>query len=121
MSHTVINKLAFSYNWNRKLYCRTFSTIRYANPNKYRIGSRHEIILKGINLGTGEITHYFEFNLLDISELLCIFDTGFNKKETLKIVRKMYKLSETSNPHFCCAIVQYITPCVLVQFDNINH
>lgn len=28
----------FSYNWNGKLNCNSFTTIRLANPNKYQIG-----------------------------------------------------------------------------------
>ena len=40
------NKITFSSNWNNKLACRYFTTIRLHNPNLYKVNEFYEIILR---------------------------------------------------------------------------
>lgn len=39
------NKISFSSNWNNKLTCRYFTTIRIHNPNFYKLNEFYEIVL----------------------------------------------------------------------------
>ena len=41
-----MEKLEFSTNWNNKLDCKCFTTIRLYNPNKHFRGNQFEISLQ---------------------------------------------------------------------------
>lgn len=81
--------LTFSYNWNNKLDCKVFTTIRLSN--RFQIGQKVEIILKGKSLGYGEIIDIKGFYLENLNDWLAMIDTGYSANECRKILKKMYK------------------------------
>lgn len=86
----------FSYNWNNKLHCKAFTTIRLSNPKKYKIGDTYSIQLteKGkdaIQLGKATIVGLRDFNILDLSQFVSFIDTGYSVEETKRIIFTMYK------------------------------
>lgn len=85
-----MNKLNFSYNWNNKLGCKCFTTIRIQNT-KYKIGSIHEVFHKKERLGIAEVVALRELRIRDLNEFVCRIDTGYSLEETKKILRRMYK------------------------------
>lgn len=84
-----MDEIAFSYNWNNKLDCKAFTTIRLHNPYKYRVGSFYRV---------GAIGHDFNVKIIDIkvipfgkiNEYMARIDTGYSLEECKNIMRKMY-------------------------------
>lgn len=91
----------FSYNWNNKLECKAFTTIRLHNSKKYKVGELYSIRLqtsKGVELkGHAEIVDIKTISFDQINEFIAHLDTGYNAKETKRILLKMYK---TKNKKF---------------------
>lgn len=84
-----MKKLTFSNNWNRaKLNCLSFSTIRLSTA--YKVGDKVEIHLKGQFLGVAEVIQSITFLLEQLTPGMAYLDTGYGKKETQDIIKKMY-------------------------------
>ncbi|HPA71674.1 MAG TPA: hypothetical protein PKY31_05375 [Spirochaetota bacterium] len=90
-----MDEITFSYNWNNKLDCKAFTTIRLHNPYKYRVGSIYRV---------GEVNHDFTVKIIDIkvipfgkiNEYMARIDTGYSLEECKNIMRKMYADIEDS-------------------------
>lgn len=80
----------FSYNWNSKLYCSAFTTIRVKNDKKYRIGKVYQIKLADKHQKHAKIIAIQYFLLKNINEFMCQIDTGYSRAETINILTKMY-------------------------------
>lgn len=46
MSGTTTRSIKFSYNWNQKLNCKAFTTIRIHNDGKYVVGEIYNVYLE---------------------------------------------------------------------------
>jgi len=82
--------LSFSYNWNNKLDCKAFTTIRIYNPENHVPDKPVSITLKGIKKCTGLIKGCKRFLLADLNEYMAYLDTGYNKEECTKVIERMY-------------------------------
>lgn len=90
-TQTEAKEIAFSFNWNNKLSCRAFTTIRLHNPAKYQVGQVYDILLTGKKFMEGKIIEIKDFYLTDLNEFMAYVDTGYCKQECEIIIRKMYK------------------------------
>lgn len=85
--------LDFSQNWNGKLNCSIFHTLRATG--RFDIGDKVEITIKGELLGSAECISKTRYeNMNNIPEIICLIDTGYSKDETLIILGKMYGTDE---------------------------
>ena len=82
--------IKFSTNWNNKLNCKAFTTIRLANPRKYFEGGLYNIYLKEKQIGIAAIMQIIPFKLVQLSDSISYLDTGYNKTETTRIFKQMY-------------------------------
>jgi hypothetical protein len=82
--------IKFTYNWNGKLHCRDFTTIRLYNPNKYIIGQRYNIMLNDRELGDGVIAGISNFYLANLNEFMARIDTGYDRFKAAEMIKKMY-------------------------------
>ena len=82
--------ITFSYNWNNKLDCKMFTTVRLQS-DKYQIGHIHDIILKGKSKGEGKIVAVKVKLLSQIDEFETGLDTGYNQQDFRKLIMTMYK------------------------------
>ena len=102
--------LNFSTNWNNKLNCRCFTTIRLHNPKKYFLGARFNVYLKGHFKGVAQVVGVKICTLKDVSEYVARLDTGYSAAECQKMLREMYKnkpiVWERQLLDFC--LLQYI-------------
>lgn len=85
--------ITFSDNWNNKLKCPAFTTLRL-DGRKYTIGTRVRIKMKGQLL-----SNYFYLikskrviTIDQINDFISYLDTGYSVAETQAILRKMYKV-----------------------------
>jgi hypothetical protein len=83
-------RLSFSYNWNKKLHCDCFTTIRLFNPNKYSIGKKFRLFLRDIHLKDVEIIEIKVLKLDQINIFISSLDTGYEPETTKQIIKKMY-------------------------------
>ena len=105
-----MEKLEFSTNWNNKLECKCFTTIRIYNLSKHFKGNQFEVFLqrkfktKAVVLGTILTT------LEKLSDYVCYLDTGYSRAETLEIFRKMYPHIDFKKQRICILLLQRIEP-----------
>lgn len=91
-----MNKLTFSFNWNNKLDCNAFTTIRLRNDNKYYKGASFNTVLaqKGkeeINKGDVMVEEVKHFKIDKINEFVALLDTGYCRADCIKTIQTMYK------------------------------
>ncbi len=88
--------ITFSYNWNKKLSCNCFTSLRLYNPVRFFPGAIFEIILQEgktepKRICNAKIMFCHKIKISDLSETQCYLDTGYGKSETTAILKRMYK------------------------------
>lgn len=89
---TVLN---FSTNWNNKLRCRSFTTIRMRNDTKYHKGAILSIALQNYPKGKAKVIGISFMTLDKISEWIARLDTGYSAKDCKEMLKTMYKNNPT--------------------------
>lgn len=99
--------LKFSYNWNNKLHCKCFTTIRLSG--KWQKGEIVNVFLKDgsnwIDKGKGQIIDIKSFQTSSINEYVARLDTGYSAAECKKIIQSMYKKPD---PKIDLILVRYL-------------
>lgn len=85
-----MKNISFSFNWNNKLNCYCFTSIRIKNDDKYIMNENYEIILKGKIIKKARLINIKDFKLKDIPEITAFLDTGYNKEDTINILKEIY-------------------------------
>ena len=107
-----MERLTFSHNWNRKLDCDVFSTIRLWNPAKHYEGKEVEIYDNSVNpgryKGRGKYAIVSEFKLNQLKPAAAMLDTGYSLEETINILKTMYfkKVPDLEKQSFAYIIVR---------------
>lgn len=83
--------LDFHYNWNGKLSCNSFTTIRLHNPAKYFVGQVFEVRLNKSTFGFYRVHQVKSITLPQISDWIALLDTGYDAEKTREILRGMYR------------------------------
>jgi len=89
-----MNKIEFSQNWNEKLCCDFFTSIRLHNTNKYAPGNilEYEVKLRNsIQKGKIQVVHVHVSRLSDIPDFFFFTDMGYSKKLGIEMMETMYK------------------------------
>jgi len=92
-----MEKIEFTYNWNNKLDCRSFSTVRLANSKKYVLLDDYQVYLKtkgngpDIYKGLAKLQHIRRFNLFEVTPDITFLDANLNIFEFQKLLTTMYK------------------------------
>jgi hypothetical protein len=84
-------RLEFTENWNGKLNCSTFTTMRLHNPQKYCGGAIKQIYLKGIWKGNAKVIDVKRIYLKDINLYVAKLDTGLPIDKCRDLLRNMHK------------------------------
>lgn len=90
-----MNEINFSKNWNNKLDCDVFTTIRKWTRDKdefykNRIDAKFRIILDGEFIGLARLRDRKAFRLDSLPRMLLKLDVGVaNKYEILKIFKEL--------------------------------
>ena len=117
-----MERLEFSTNWNNKLDCKCFSTIRIYNPTKHFKNNLFEIYLqrkyKGKAVVLGVIITYLD----QLSDYICYLDTGYNKAETVELIQKMYKSKniDFKKQQITILLLQKVEPVAHIQNSLFN-
>ena len=81
--------LYFSYNWNNKLDCKAFTTMRLSNY--FAIGDEVEIHLNHIKQYDALIVDKRSIKFHNINRFVSFLDTGYSVEECKKVLQTMYK------------------------------
>lgn len=81
-------QLLFSCNWNKKLDCDYFTTLRLSD--RFKINDEVEIVIKGESKGLGTIVNKTSCKLNELDVFTCALDTGYGVAETQNVIRRMY-------------------------------
>ncbi len=84
-----MKEIAFSNNWNKKLCCNFFTTIRL--NKSHVIGEEIMIKLKDKELGKAVIIQKKLCLLSELTEYTAHLDTGYNFEKTCALIMKMNK------------------------------
>lgn len=82
-------KLNFDRNYNNKLRCRVFTSLRLPDE-KYKKGALLDVQLGGYSKGTVKIIGMSHTSCDKLSEWIAKLDTGFTAKETIKLLKQLY-------------------------------
>ncbi|WP_395078118.1 hypothetical protein [Flavobacterium sp.] len=115
-----MEKLEFSTNWNNKLDCKCFTTIRIYNPMKHYNGNKFEIFLQKKYKAKVEVLSIGVIKIKDLTDYICYLDTGYSKLETMQILYKMYPRVDFNNQHLTVLLLKKIEPPKLKQESLFN-
>lgn len=103
--------LSFSTNWNNKLDCDVFSTIRLGSA-KYFKGNKFKVVLKNETICQAKVVEVYWFKLAQLTDARAWLDTGYDKEKTTEIIRTMYKNTEVNvdEANFVYVLLQKIKP-----------
>jgi hypothetical protein len=93
-----IQNIDFSYNWNEKLNCKAFTTIRLSD--RFEIGDHLNVLLKKELRLNARVVNKHYFTLDKLSDTIAYLDTGYSKEETIDILQKMYKNVDLTKAKF---------------------
>ncbi|AEI47649.1 hypothetical protein [Runella slithyformis] len=88
---TLYQQLDFSYNWNNKLACSSFTTFRLMNAQKYQVGKKLSVMLQGRHLKDVEIIQIKVLKLEQINPFISYLDSGYSVPEFKQLLKTMYK------------------------------
>lgn len=83
-----MKQLEFSYNWNNKLACDCFTTLRISN--RFDVGELVDISLNDRHLSLGTVIAKTAIRMGAINEFIARLDTGYSAAECKEVLRKMY-------------------------------
>ena len=85
----VQEQIKFASNWNNKLNCESFTTIRLSN--RFTINGLFKVYYKDKFIGVAKVVDKKPFVVKNMSNAMCYVDTGYSKEETRKILDTMYE------------------------------
>lgn len=85
-----MDTLNFKTNWNGKLDCNFYTSIRIWNEGKYVVGKCFEVLEKKQKRHISELVKAVPFTLDKLPEITAYLDTGYSLSETKDIIAKMY-------------------------------
>ena len=85
-----MDTLNFKTNWNGKLDCNFYTSMRIWNEGKYVVGKRFEVWEKKQKRHISELVKAVPFTLDKLPEITAYLDTGYSLLETKDIIKKMY-------------------------------
>ena len=84
-------RLEFEENYNNKLNCDCFTTIRLHHPVKNAIGAIKHVYLKGVWKGDAKIMYAATIRLDQINRTMSKLDTGLLPEECRRLIKSLYK------------------------------
>jgi hypothetical protein len=90
-----MDSLQFNYNWNNKLDCIAFTSIRLRNDKKYQVGKSFYVNLnlgkQNILKGSATLIDIKHLRLSQINNYIAYLDTGYPPDKCKQVIQTMYK------------------------------
>jgi hypothetical protein len=84
-----MNTISFSYNWNNKLNCTIYTTLRLTN--KHQPGDVVRVELNKQPIHNAQVLAIKRIKLADINDYIAGIDTGYDAEKCKDILKTMYK------------------------------
>lgn len=84
-----MTKITFQQNFNKKLYCRYFTTIRLDRPD-LQPGTKLQVWLNGRYLYPAELIQKKSCFLNELPQITACLDTGMSLPETIQLIQSLY-------------------------------
>lgn len=97
--------LEFSYNWNNKLDCKAFTTLRLSN--RFYVGDEIIVKLKSVVKGRAKVIGKRYFGIDEINDYIGYLDTGYSGEETKDILKKMYPEADWRDKRVYFYLIKY--------------
>ena len=81
--------ITFSTNWNNKLSCKYFTTLRMSN--RFQIGQTYDVVNSKLDTFQVVVIDKRRIMMDQINPFIAGIDTGYTVEETKKILTTMYK------------------------------
>ena len=96
-----MEQIHFTYNWNKKLECNYFTTLRISP--RLKVGEKYLVMFKGSPYKIVKCVHKEAVMMRNLSDNICWLDTGYGREDTIKILKRMYATAilETSQLYIC--------------------
>ena len=101
--------LNFNENYNNKLNCHFFTTIRMEDKEKFFEGSKMQIKLNGKPIGFTRVVMIRKFFFYDMNEFMTTIDLGTNLEEGKKIIRTIYSHIDLSENFLLFILLESIS------------
>ena len=82
--------LCFKTNFNNKLDCRAFTTLRLGTQ-KYSVNDVYETLEGQTSHGLARVAAVKTMKFKDLKDTVCYIDTGYSALETQEMIVTMYK------------------------------
>jgi hypothetical protein len=82
--------ITFVHNWNNKLRCRSFTTIRLAS-DKYMPSELYRIDFKTEFVGVAMIVTIKAIKLAQINEWMARIDSGYSREQCIHLITTFYR------------------------------
>lgn len=102
-----MSKITFTTNWNNKLDCKAFTTLRLRNDSKYVPGQKYSIYHKDKFRGYAVIRSISHFHLHNLNNFISYLDTGYSKEECAAIIKKMYSKVDFTKKELSLILLVY--------------
>lgn len=111
-----LKSIHFSYNWNHKLNCQSFSTVRLWNEEKYQLLDLFEVTVKEnaqhpkVSLGIARLQVINKFLLHKVTPGISFLDANLTVIDFQQLVKTMYKnkgINFKEHP-MCFLVFQYL-------------
>lgn len=112
--------IEFSHNWNNKLNCTAFTSLRLYNPVKYALGVEYTVLLRGVVKGKAKLIGAKSFYIDKINDYIARLDTGYDTDECKKLLRDMYKAKQVdwNTQRLMLLLFQYVKEQPKTLFDE---
>lgn len=81
-------KLSFSTNWNNKLDCKAFTTLRLYDG--FKVGEILDIDFRNEHIKQVEVIGKKPVYINQINDYIAYLDTGYSREECIGILKKMH-------------------------------
>lgn len=108
-----LGRIDFAENWNRKLYCDCFTTIRRAS-HKYKQYARYNLFFKGLYIGQVIVLQVQTFPLGKLPPITATLDTGCSPQQTRQIFQFYYP-DVTDTTEMMLLLLQFTHRCPPTQ------
>lgn len=103
--------IIFTYNWNNKLNCKAFTSIRVSDA--YQVGEQYKVLLKNGKdihaMGVAQVIAVKTFWLHELNDFISHLDTGYSVDQCQQIIHRMHPKVDFDETKLRLLLFRYIS------------